>query len=79
MKTNKKDKKEERKEKERDRERESEKARGQKRLRRNKGRHSKINKNALFRGKTGFSIKNKERKGQEITKKQKQKKQTRRV
>ena len=55
--------KEERKEQERDRERGSEKGGGQKRLRRNKGRHSKISKNALFRGKTGFfSIKSKERK-----------------
>ena len=46
----KKDKKEEknRKEQERDGEREIEKGGGQKRLRRNKGRDSKINKNALF-------------------------------
>ena len=46
--------KKERKEEERDIERESEKRGGQTRLRRNKGRHSKKTKNALFRGKTGF-------------------------
>ena len=43
--------------KKRDRERESEKGEGPKRLRRNKGRHSKINKNTLFRGKTVFLLK----------------------
>ena len=41
-------------ERERERDRESEKEGGRKRLRRNKGRHSKINNNALLRGKTGF-------------------------
>ena len=42
-------------EQERDREREIEKGGGQKRLRRNKGRHSKINKKMPFsRGKTRF-------------------------
>ena len=46
--------KEERKEQERDRERGSEKGGGQKRLRRNKGRHSIISKNALFRGEQQF-------------------------
>ena len=46
--------KEEREEQERDRERESEKGGGQKRLRRSKGRHSKINKNVLFRVKNSF-------------------------
>ena len=40
-------------------------------LRRNKGRHSKINKNALFWGENSvFSIRNKERKGPKKTKQQ---------
>ena len=63
-KAKKKYKKEERKEKERDRERASEKGGAQERLRRNKGRHSKINKNAPFRGKTEF-FNEKTKKGKE--------------
>ena len=51
---------EERKEQERDRERGSEKGGGQKRQRTNKGRHSKINKNALFRVENSFSKQRKE-------------------
>ena len=58
MRIQKKDKKEGRnKIKKRDKERESEKGGGQKRLRSNKGRHSKISKKSFFRGKQGFSIK----------------------
>ena len=42
-------------ERERDKERESEKGGGPKRLKRNKGKHRRINnKNALFRGKNSF-------------------------
>ena len=50
-----------RKETKRDRERGSEKRGGQKKLRKNKGRHSIINKNALFKGEKHFSIKSKEK------------------
>ena len=63
--------KEEREEQERYKERESEKGGGPKRLKRNSGRHSKIHKNVLFRGKTVFSIKNKQRKAKEKTQKKK--------
>ena len=43
---------------------------GQKRLRRNKGRHSKINKKMpFFRGKTVFSLRSKERNKKNNTKK----------
>ena len=74
-KAKKKDRKEERKEEERDRERAIEKGGGQKKLRRNKGRHSKINKKCPFLwGKTGlFPIRSKEG---EKEKKKKTKQQT---
>ena len=82
----KKDKKEERKTraKQRDRERESEKGGGQKRLREKERETLKINqKNALFRGKTGFFLlktkKGKEAKKKRTKKENKQKKQIRRV
>ena len=54
--------KDEEKEQERDKESESEKGGGQERLKRNKGRHRKINKNALsWEGKQGlFSIRSRE-------------------
>ena len=56
------ERKEEERERERDKERESEKEGDQKRLNINKGRHRKINKNALFRGETVFCISSKGRK-----------------
>ena len=66
-KAKKKDRKERKKgqEEERDRERKIEKGGGQKKLRRNKGRHSKINKECPFLGgKQGFFVlQSKERKG----------------
>ena len=48
-------------ERERDRERRIEQVGGQKKLRRNEGRHSKINKNASFQGKNIFLMRSKER------------------
>ena len=50
----KKENRERERERERDREREIGRVGGQKRLRRNKGRHSKTNKNASSKGKAGF-------------------------
>ena len=68
---NKKQEREIERERERDKERESEKGGGPKRLKRNKGRHSKINKHALvLGGKQGFSIKHKERKARKTKKQQ---------
>ena len=61
-------------ERERDREREIEKVGGQSRLRRNKGRHSKINKNALLRGENSLSMRSK--KGKKNKKNKKLNKQT---
>ena len=60
----KKNKKEEIKKKtrERDRGREIEQVEGQKRLRRNKGRHSKINKKCPFQGENWFFVTQKQRK-----------------
>ena len=62
------------KKQERDREREIEQVEGQKRLRRNKGRHSTINKkNALFQGENWFfSLRSKGRNQKKQTKKKKQ-------
>ena len=76
--TKKKDKKEERQKrrKERDREREIEKGGAPKKLRRNKGRHSKINKKCPFlRGKQFFCI-TKQRKERNNNKPKKTKKKT---
>ena len=62
-----------RQEEERDRERKNEKGGGQRKLRRNKGRHSKINKKCPFLGgKQGFSVLRSKEKEQ----KQKPKKKT---
>ena len=62
--------KEERREKERGREKESGKGGGQKRPGRKKGKHSKMYKKVPFLGgNTGFSIKDKERKGEQKSKK----------
>ena len=63
----------ERKEQERDREREIEQVEGQKRLRRNKGRHSKINKNCPFLGGKLVSCHSEAKKGKKNKKKKKQK------
>ena len=63
--------KKERKEEERDRERTFEKGGSQKKLRKNKGRHSKINKKCPFLGgQQVFFIRSKERKGKTKTKQQ---------
>ena len=61
-------------EEERDRERKIEKGGGQNELRRNKGRHSKINKTCPFLGgKQGFFVlQSKERKGKKANKKKQQ-------
>ena len=62
-------------ERERDKDREREKGGGQKRLKRNKGRHGKNEQKCPFWGKTGFLLKTKEGKD----KKKQQEKQIRRV
>ena len=65
-------KKRNKRERERDKERDSEKGGGQKRLKRNKGKHRNMNnKNGSFRGKTGFLIKAKRGKQRKNTPKKK--------